>query len=72
MAVFPDRQLTIRSLVAQGQQVAAELDWCGTAARAIGPLGQGTVLRLRIASFFRVIDGQIATHTDYCVAATGR
>jgi ketosteroid isomerase-like protein len=64
-AVFPDRQMRIRSLVAQGGQVAAEHDWWGTAASSIGPLRAGTTLRLRIASFFAVTDGLIVRHTDY-------
>jgi predicted ester cyclase len=71
LAMFPDRQLTIRDIVAQGQHVAAELEWVGTAARALGPLKAGATLRLRVASFFGVINGLISSHTDYCVPTAG-
>jgi predicted ester cyclase len=70
LAAFPDRQMVIGNLVAAGQQVAAELDWRGTAQRTIGTLQAGTAVRLRIASFFTVVDGLIVKHTDYCVPAT--
>lgn len=67
LALFPDRQMKIRNLVAQGQQVVLELDWSGTAAAAVGSIKPGAMLRLRIASFFTVVDGLITKHTDYCV-----
>jgi ketosteroid isomerase-like protein len=67
LAWFPDRQMEIRSLVAEGTHVAAELAWWGTAARALGDLQTGTTVRFRIASFFTVADGLIVKHTDYCV-----
>jgi len=71
LALFPDRQLKIRSLVAQGEQVAAGLEWSGTAAAALGSIEPGTMVRLRIASFFMVVDGLITRHTDYCVFDSG-
>jgi ketosteroid isomerase-like protein len=67
LTLFPDRRLAIRSLVAQGQHVAAELDWSGTA--SVNTASAGAAVRLRIASFFTVVDGLITTHTDYCVPA---
>ena len=67
LALFPDRRMRIRNLVAQGDQVVVELDWWGTAARAMGDVSAGATVRLRIASFFRVVDGRIVRHTDYCV-----
>jgi ketosteroid isomerase-like protein len=71
LALFPDRQMRIRNLVAQGQQVVLELEWSGTAATAVGSVKPGTMVRLRIASFFTVVDGLITKHTDYCVPAGG-
>ncbi len=59
--------MKIRNLVAQGQQVVLELEWSGTAAVALGSVKPGTLVRLRIASFFTVVDGLITKHTDYCV-----
>jgi len=71
LALFPDRQMKIRNLVAQGQQVALELEWSGTAAAAVGSIKPGAMVRLRIASFFTVVDGLITKHTDYCVPEGG-
>ena len=70
LALFPDRRLAIRSLVAQGQHVAVELEWSGTA--SVNTASPGTAVRLRLASFFRIVDGLITKHTDYCVPAGGR
>ena len=67
LALFPDRQMKIRNLVAQGQQVVLELEWSGTAAAAVGSVKPGTLVRLRLASFFTVVDGLITKHKDYCV-----
>jgi ketosteroid isomerase-like protein len=67
LTAFPDRQMTILGLVAEGQHVAAELEWHGTAAAAFGPLPAGSTLRLRLASFFTVVNGLIVRQTDYCV-----
>jgi ketosteroid isomerase-like protein len=36
LRLFPDRQMTIRNLVAQADQVVLEVDWKGTAAAAVG------------------------------------
>lgn len=71
LAFFPDRQMKIRNLVAQGQQVVLELEWSGTAAAAVGSVKPGTTVRLRLASFFTVVDGLITKHTDYCVRDGG-
>ncbi|MGD0923239.1 MAG: nuclear transport factor 2 family protein [Terriglobia bacterium] len=72
LALFPDLQMKIRNLVAQGQQVGVELEWSGTAAAAVGSVKPGTAVRLRIASFFTVVDGLITKHTDYCVPDSGQ
>lgn len=65
-AMFPDRQMHILNLVAQGSQVVLELDWRGTAAASIGPLKAGTILKIRVASFFCYADGKIVKQVDYC------
>jgi ketosteroid isomerase-like protein len=67
LELYPDRQMSIRNLVAQGEQVVLELDWCGTAAAAVGPLSVGSQVRFRVASFFTLVDGLIVRQTDYCV-----
>jgi ketosteroid isomerase-like protein len=71
LALFPDRQMKIRNLVAQGQQVVLEIEWWGTAVAAVGPNKPGDVLRLRLASFFTLADGLITKHTDYCTLEPG-
>lgn len=67
LALFPDRQMTIRNLVADGNLVAAELNWQGTAATRMGDVEPGATIRLCMASFFTVSDGLIVKQTDYCV-----
>jgi len=67
LRLFPDRQMTIRNIVAQGDQVVLEVDWQGTAAAAVGGLNVGTVVHLRLASFFTLADGLIVKQTDYGV-----
>lgn len=69
LALFPDRQMTTVNLVSHGSRVAVELEWRGTAARSLGDMQAGTVVRARIASFFTVADGLIVKQTDYCVPA---
>ena len=64
---FLDRQMTIRNVVAQKDQVVLEVDWQGTAAAAVGSLNVGTVVRLRVTSFFTLVDGLIVKQTDYGV-----
>jgi len=71
LALFPDRQMKIRNLVAQGQQVVLELEWSGTAVAAMGAIKPSDVLRLRIASFLTLADGPIAKDTDYCTLEPG-
>ena len=67
LVLFPDRQLEIRNLVAQRDQVVLELDWWGTAAATVGNLRAGSPVRLRVASFLTFADGLIVKQVDYCV-----
>jgi predicted ester cyclase len=67
LRLYPDRQMSIRNLIAQGDQVVLELDWWGTAAAAVGGLSVGVQVRFRVASFFTLEDGLIVKQTDYCV-----
>jgi ketosteroid isomerase-like protein len=41
LRLFPDRQMSIRNLVAQGDQVVLELEWWGTAAMTVGSMNSG-------------------------------
>ena len=67
LRLYPDRQMSICNLIAQGEQVVLELDWRGTAAETVGSLGAGTQIRFRVASFFTLMDGLITKQTDYCI-----
>ena len=67
LRLYPDRQMSIRNLVAQDDKVVVELDWQGSAAEAIGNLSAGTQIHFRVASFFTLVDGMIVSQTDYCV-----
>jgi ketosteroid isomerase-like protein len=67
LRLYPDRQMSIQNLVAQGEQVVLELEWQGTAAAAVGGLSVGAQVRFRVASFFTLADGLIVRQTDYCV-----
>lgn len=64
---FPNRQMKIRNIISKGKNVAVELDWWGTASRQLGIINAGYVSRIRIASFFEVVDDRITKHTDYCI-----
>ena len=67
LRLYPDRQMSIRNLVAQGDQVVLELDWWGTVAAAVGGLKVGDRVRFQVASFFTLADGLIVKQTDYCI-----
>lgn len=67
LAAFPDRRMSLRNLIADGQRVALELDWTGTAAIARPGMEVGSIVRLRIAMFLTVEDGRIVRQVDYCV-----
>ena len=67
LRLYPDRQMSIRNLVAQGDQVVLEVDWRGTAAAATGSLKVGDRVHFRVASFFALVDGLILKQTDYCI-----
>jgi hypothetical protein len=64
---YPDRQMSIRNLVAMDDQVVLELDWWGTAAEAVGNLRIGTRIHFQIASFFTLANNLIVKQMDYCI-----
>ena len=67
LALFPDRSMEILNLVAQGDRVVLELDWRGTASVTVGNITAGSLIRFRVATFLRFVEGMIVEHTDYCV-----
>lgn len=70
LRLCPDRQLRVLRSVEEGDCVVLEQEWQGTMAFSVGDAAAGTVLRLRIVSFFTLENGLITKQTDYCVAAT--
>jgi hypothetical protein len=71
LRLYPDRQLRILNLVAQGDQVVLEQIWQGTAAAAVEPLRPGDRVRFRVVSFFTLRDGLIIKQTDYVIPLPG-
>ncbi len=67
LSLFPDRQMEIRNLVAQGDQVVLELEWRGRAAMNVGNLKAGDPMKFRIATFLTIADGLIIKQIDYPV-----
>ena len=67
VAAFPNRHMHIRNLVADGAQVALELDWSGTAVAALPGIAVGERVHLRLAMFLIFADGKIISQVDYCV-----
>jgi predicted SnoaL-like aldol condensation-catalyzing enzyme len=67
LAFFPDRQMKIVNQITEGKQSTVELDWWGTTARKMGNVEAGTIVRLRIASYFVVENNKIIKHIDYVV-----
>ena len=71
LGIFPDREMSVERIVAEGDSVAMELVWNGTACATVGPLQKGTRLQYRIASFLTIANGLITKQTDYCVPFRG-
>jgi predicted ester cyclase len=67
VATFPNRHMRIRNLVADGAQVALELDWSGTAVTAMPGVAIGERMHVRMAMFLIFADGKIISQVDYCV-----
>ena len=55
----------IRSAVAEGEQVALEIDWTGTLAVPLGSLPAGGKLHAMIGQFLTFRDGRIASIRNY-------
>ena len=69
LRLCPDRQLRVLRSVAEGDCVVLEQAWQGRLAFPVGEAAAGSVMRLRIVSFFTLENGRISKQTDYCTAA---
>lgn len=56
---------TIENMVVQGDTVALQLGWTGTAAQTLGPFQAGENITCQIASFLTFKDGKLVRQIDY-------
>ena len=62
---FPDRRMEIVRLVADGDSVAVDYEWSGTAAFDMEPLREGEVQRFHNILFLTLREGKVATIREY-------
>lgn len=55
----------IDNMVAQGDTVALQLSWQGTAVQTLGPFQAGEKITCQIASFLTFHDGKLVRQIDY-------
>ena len=64
-AAMANQSFRILHAVADGDQVALEVEWVGTTAVPIGELPPGGEMRARFAVFLEYRDGKIAAQRNY-------
>jgi ketosteroid isomerase-like protein len=69
--MFPDRTMTLRNLVAEGDTIAMETEWVGTAAETHPTLQSGERQVLRNIVFNRFRDGKIIETREFGVLVSG-
>lgn len=67
MQFFPDRTMTVKNMVAEGDTIVLETEWSGTAADGHPKLRPGERLGLRNNLFNRYRDGKIVETREYGV-----
>jgi len=67
MQIFPDRTMTVKSMVAEGDTVVLETVWTGTAAQGHPSLQPGERMVLRNILFNRYRDGKMVETREYGV-----
>src|SRR5689334_5643651 len=63
--VIRDQRYEVRTSLAQGDQVALEIDWSGTLQVPLGSLEAGARLRAAFAVFITFRDGRICAQHNY-------
>jgi ketosteroid isomerase-like protein len=63
--LLASQKYVLKNAIAQGDQVAAELEWTGVLRAGFGALQAGASLRAAIAIFFTFRDGKIASVRNY-------
>ena len=67
---FPDRKITVKSRVAEGDTVVDESEWIGTASDQHPTLQEGEREVIRFISYNRYRDGKIVETREYGVAVS--
>jgi predicted ester cyclase len=63
--ILASQRYEIRNVVAQGDRVAAEVEWSGVLRADFGPLAAGTTMRAALGMFITYRDGKIASIHNY-------
>ncbi len=71
VANFPDRRMDIISITGNATQVALEVDWTGTAAKATAWAPMGARLHLRAVMLLTVSEGRVVREVDYVIPMPG-
>lgn len=64
---FPDRRMAVKRLLADGDHLAVDYEWTGTAAAGVPGVEEGTVMRWRNLLFLTFRDGKMSLATEYGV-----
>ena len=65
--MFPDRRITVKSRVAEGDTVVDEVEWVGTASDQHPTLQEGERQLFRVITYNRYRDRKIAETREYAV-----
>lgn len=63
--LMASQRYVVRSLLVDGDRVAAEVDWLATTAISLGPLPAGHVFRAHLAMFFELAGGRVRRIRNY-------
>jgi ketosteroid isomerase-like protein len=63
--ILASQQYELKNVVAEGDRVAAEIEWTGVLRDGFGPLAAGATMRAALGMFFRFRDGKIASIHNY-------
>ena len=63
--ILSSQQYVLRNAVAQGDEVAAEIEWTGVLRTGFGQLEAGATLRAALGMFFTFREGRIASVRNY-------
>jgi predicted ester cyclase len=63
--LLSSQKYVLRNTVAEGDQVAAEIEWTGTLRTGFGSLAAGATLRASLGMFFTFVGSRIASIKNY-------